>query len=231
MLKQGRAVFGADIKIVTADGREPPHDGVTTGHLMVKDPWIMANYFRNEGRSPLVSGWFPAGDIVTIDEDGYMQITDRSKDVIKPGGEWISSIDIENIAAAHPAVAGHCLHRYQTPEMGRAADRHRRAPVRSNADTRGITGVLSRQSCQMANPRRCAVRRCHTARRHRKNTEDETTRNAEGLCLAYSATRFQARENRRTTAPTDLSHCGPRSGSVFDSPAGRSKSRHTIHTP
>jgi len=109
-LKQGRAVYGVDMKIVGEDGNELPWDGKAFGDLYVKGPWIVAEYFKGEGGNPLVpdengAGWFPTGDVATIDPDGYMQITDRSKDVIKSGGEWISSIDVENIAVAHPAVA------------------------------------------------------------------------------------------------------------------------------
>lgn len=104
-LKQGRAIFGVDMKIVNDAGQALPHDGKTYGDLLVKGPWILREYFKQEGASPLVDGWFPTGDVATIDEDGFMQITDRSKDVIKSGGEWISSIDIENIAMAHPDVA------------------------------------------------------------------------------------------------------------------------------
>jgi acyl-CoA synthetase (AMP-forming)/AMP-acid ligase II len=103
--KQGRAVFGVDMKIVGADGRELPRDGTVSGELLVRGPWIISSYFKAEGGDPLVDGWFPTGDVSTIDADGYMQITDRSKDVIKSGGEWIGSIDLENIAMAHPAVA------------------------------------------------------------------------------------------------------------------------------
>ena len=103
--KQGRAVFGVDMKIVDAEGKELPMDGKASGELLVKGPWIVSQYFKGEGGNPLVDGWFPTGDVSTIDPDGYMQITDRSKDVIKSGGEWIGSIDIENIAMAHPAVA------------------------------------------------------------------------------------------------------------------------------
>ncbi len=103
-LKQGRAIFGVDMKIVDAEGKELPWDGKTSGDLLVKGPWIIREYFKGEGGDPLVDGWFPTGDVATIDADGYMQITDRSKDVIKSGGEWISSIDVENIAMAHPAV-------------------------------------------------------------------------------------------------------------------------------
>jgi fatty-acyl-CoA synthase len=108
--KQGRVLFGVDMKIVDADGNELPWDGVAFGDLYVRGPWITSSYFRGDGGNPLVTAadgrtWFPTGDVATIDADGYMQITDRSKDVIKSGGEWISSIDIENIAMAHPAVA------------------------------------------------------------------------------------------------------------------------------
>jgi fatty-acyl-CoA synthase len=105
LLKQGRAIYGVDMKIVGDSGAELPWDGKTYGDLYVKGPWVVRDYYKSEGQSPLVDGWFPTGDVGTIDADGYLQITDRSKDVIKSGGEWISSIDIENIAVAHPAVA------------------------------------------------------------------------------------------------------------------------------
>ncbi len=106
--KQGRAIFGVDMKIVNSEGLEQPWDGKTYGDLLVRGPWILERYYK--GDSPLImddqgQGWFPTGDVATIDEDGFMQITDRTKDVIKSGGEWISSIDIENIAMGHPAVA------------------------------------------------------------------------------------------------------------------------------
>ena len=104
-LKQGRGLYGVDMKIVDPQGQELPWDGKTFGDLLVKGPWIIRDYYQAEGPSPLVDGWFPTGDVATIDADGYMQITDRSKDVIKSGGEWISSIDVENIAVAHPGVA------------------------------------------------------------------------------------------------------------------------------
>ncbi|MGO4394426.1 3-(methylthio)propionyl-CoA ligase [Variovorax sp. M-6] len=107
--KQGHAIFGIDMKIVGEDGGELQWDGKTSGDLLVRGPWIVSRYFRGEGDSPLVHSdgedWFPTGDVATIDGDGYMQITDRSKDVIKSGGEWIGSIDLENIAMAHPQVA------------------------------------------------------------------------------------------------------------------------------
>ena len=102
--KQGHAIYGVDMKIVDDEGVELPWDGATYGHLLVQGPWIIARYFKNEGGDVLQDGWFPTGDVATIDADGYMQITDRSKDVIKSGGEWIGTIDLENIAMAHPAV-------------------------------------------------------------------------------------------------------------------------------
>jgi fatty-acyl-CoA synthase len=108
--KQGRAICGVDLKIVDDENQELPWDGSTTGNLLVRGPWILNKYFKGAGGDPLLydennEGWFPTGDVATIDEDGYMQITDRSKDVIKSGGEWISSIDLENLAIAHPKVA------------------------------------------------------------------------------------------------------------------------------
>jgi fatty-acyl-CoA synthase len=105
LAKQGRAVFGVDMKIVDPDGRELPWDGKTSGDLLVRGPWIISKYFKREHEDLLIDGWFHTGDVATIDADGFLQITDRSKDVIKSGGEWISSIDVENIAMAHPAIA------------------------------------------------------------------------------------------------------------------------------
>jgi 3-(methylthio)propionyl---CoA ligase len=104
-MKQGRCIFGIDMKIVDAQGKALPHDGKAAGDLLVKGPWVIAAYYKQESDHPLTDGWFPTGDVATIDADGFMQITDRSKDVIKSGGEWISSIDVENIAMAHPDVA------------------------------------------------------------------------------------------------------------------------------
>lgn len=101
--KQGRVPFGVDMKIVDDDGIVLPHDGKTFGRLLVKGPWTVERYYKSE-ESALEDGWFDTGDIATIDEHGYMQITDRSKDVIKSGGEWISSVEIENIAMGLPGI-------------------------------------------------------------------------------------------------------------------------------
>ncbi|WP_233873395.1 3-(methylthio)propionyl-CoA ligase [Paraburkholderia adhaesiva] len=103
--KQGRSVFGIDMKIVDMAGNELPWDGCAAGDLLVRGHWVTREYFGGNYESPLQDGWFPTGDVAKIDPDGFMQIVDRSKDVIKSGGEWISSADIENVACLHPEVA------------------------------------------------------------------------------------------------------------------------------
>ena len=103
--KQGRPIFGVSLKIVDDAGRELPKDGVAFGNLLVRGPWVARSYFRGEGAWAFTGdGWFQTGDVCTLDPHGYMTITDRSKDIIKSGGEWISSIDLENVAMGHPAV-------------------------------------------------------------------------------------------------------------------------------
>ncbi len=105
-LKQGRAVYGVDMKIVDGSGKELSWDGKAFGNLLVRGPWITSGYFKGEGGDAVDDDdWFDTGDVSTIDPDGYMQITDRSKDVIKSGGEWISSIDVENEAVGCPGIA------------------------------------------------------------------------------------------------------------------------------
>jgi fatty-acyl-CoA synthase len=104
--KQGRALFGVDWRIVDDDGKALPWDGEHSGHLQVRGPWVCSTYYRGTPGDVLdEEGWFTTGDVAAIDPDGYMEITDRSKDVIKSGGEWISSIQLENIAVSHPDVA------------------------------------------------------------------------------------------------------------------------------
>ena len=104
LVKQGRTIFGVEMKIVGDQGQTQPHDGKTFGDLYVKGPWVIERYFKDT-HTALKDGWFATGDVATIDAEGFMLITDRSKDVIKSGGEWISSIELENIAVAHPGVA------------------------------------------------------------------------------------------------------------------------------
>ena len=104
-LKQGRPIYGVELKVVDDEGNELPKDGESQGHLMVRGPWILQKYFKADKDAVDADGWFDTGDISVLDEDGYMTIKDRAKDVIKSGGEWISSIDLENAAFGHPEVA------------------------------------------------------------------------------------------------------------------------------
>ncbi|MEQ1783739.1 MAG: long-chain fatty acid--CoA ligase, partial [Hyphomonadaceae bacterium] len=102
--RQGRLQFGIELKIVDDDGKDLPWDGEASGALLVRGPWVVKRYFRKDEDVAGADGWFDTGDIATIDTHGFMRITDRKKDVIKSGGEWISSIDLENIAVACPGV-------------------------------------------------------------------------------------------------------------------------------
>lgn len=108
-LKQGRPVYGVDLKIVNDAGESLPRDGQTFGRLLVKGPWVAGAYYKNEDSSAFVDGWFDTGDVATLEPDGMMNIVDRAKDVIKSGGEWISSIDLENAAVGHPHLTECCV--------------------------------------------------------------------------------------------------------------------------
>jgi fatty-acyl-CoA synthase len=103
-VKQGRPCYGVDLKIVNDINERLPEDGEAFGELKARGFWVCSEYYRGEGQSHDADGWFSTGDVSTIDADGYMHITDRSKDVIKSGGEWISSIELENVAVGHPDV-------------------------------------------------------------------------------------------------------------------------------
>lgn len=102
--KQGRIPFGIDLNIVDEAGKPLPHDGLTSGRLMVRGPWVVNQYFGLDTPVTNADGWFDTGDVATLDPLGYMQITDRTKDIIKSGGEWISSIELENTAVEHPDI-------------------------------------------------------------------------------------------------------------------------------
>jgi 3-(methylthio)propionyl---CoA ligase len=138
--KQGRPVFGVEMKIVDEAGCAQPRDGKSMGELLVRGPWIVSGYFEDAEASAASvdkDGWFHTGDVATIDLDGYMQITDRRKDVIKSGGEWISSIDLENAAVAHEDVAEAAVIAVPHPRWGErpllvVAPRHGRQPDRDS---------------------------------------------------------------------------------------------------
>ncbi|MEP4198129.1 MAG: long-chain fatty acid--CoA ligase [Aliishimia sp.] len=102
---QGRPPFGVELALVDEEGGFLPHDGVAQGDLVCRGPWILDSYFKTEAGSALDNGWFATGDVATLDGDGYLSIKDRSKDIIKSGGEWISSVDLENMAIGHPALS------------------------------------------------------------------------------------------------------------------------------
>jgi fatty-acyl-CoA synthase len=104
-IKQGLPPYGVELRIVDQAGKVLPHDGVAFGELQIRGPWIVDGYFDSDEQKLTEDGWFPTGDVATIDENAYVQITDRTKDLIKSGGEWISSIDVENTAMGHPAIA------------------------------------------------------------------------------------------------------------------------------
>jgi acyl-CoA synthetase (AMP-forming)/AMP-acid ligase II len=107
--KQGRPVFGVEMKIVDDNGQVLPHDGITFGRLLVRGPWVINKYFKSDDMSSFEDGWLDTGDVANIDENNYLGIVDRSKDVIKSGGEWISSIDLENAAVDHPDIVEACV--------------------------------------------------------------------------------------------------------------------------
>jgi acyl-CoA synthetase (AMP-forming)/AMP-acid ligase II len=146
--KQGRPVFGVELKIVDDAGRVQPHDGKSVGELLVRGPWIVTGYFEDGEASAAAvekDEWFHTGDVATIDPDGYVQITDRRKDVIKSGGEWISSIDLENAAIAHEDVAEAAVIAVPHPRWGErplliVAPRAGRDPDRD-----GILELLARE--------------------------------------------------------------------------------------
>ncbi len=105
-LKQGRGLWGVDLRIVGEDGAILPRDGKSAGQLQVRGPWVSSAYFKHEGAEVFTDdGWFDTGDIATIDPEGYLRLTDRAKDVIKSGGEWISTLDLEDAVCSHPAIA------------------------------------------------------------------------------------------------------------------------------
>ena len=107
--KQGKSIFGVEMMIADDSGEELPRDGKTFGRLMVRGPTIVERYYKSKESALDENGWFDTGDVATINPEGYMQIVDRSKDVIKSGGEWISSIDLENIAVGHSLIAEACV--------------------------------------------------------------------------------------------------------------------------
>ena len=145
--KQGRPVFGVELKILDEAGLRQPHDGKSMGELLVRGPWIVSGYFDDAEASAATieaDGWFHTGDVATIDPDGYMQITDRRKDIIKSGGEWISSIDLENAAVAHDDVAEAAVIAVPHPRWGERPLLIVAPAAGRNPDRDGLIALLAR---------------------------------------------------------------------------------------
>ena len=208
--KQGRAMYGVEMRISDDAGRPLPHDGVAFGHLMVRGPWITSGYFKGDGGEILdADGFFDTGDVATIDADGYMQITDRSKDVIKSGGEWISSIDLENAAIAHPAVAEAAVIGVAHAEMAGAPAADRGQESGPGRHARRAAAVPRRQGGQVVAARRRGVRRRAAAHGDRQAAEDEAARNVQGLSVAV---RGHALHDRDLQHPQGLHPAQPPHG-------------------
>ena len=185
-LKQGPRPFGVEMKIIDDAGSELPRDGKTFGHLMVRGPAVARELFQGRGRQILdEEGWFDTGDVATIDADGYMQITDRAKDVIKSGGEWISSIDLENLAVGHPGRRGSRGDRRRASEMGRAAAADRGAEAgRERRQARSLLAFMEGKIAKWWMPDDVVFVERNPAHRDRQDPEDGAARPVQGLPAA-----------------------------------------------
>ena len=159
-LKSGRGIFGVKMRIVDDAERELPRDGTTFGHLRVKGPWIARGYLKDEASALDADGYLKTGDIAVIDPEGHVTLTDRSKDVIKSGGEWISSIQLEDAAASHPDVLQCAVIAVPHPQMAGAPAPARRAPPGRDARCRDTDRAYPAQGRQMVAARRGRVSRC-----------------------------------------------------------------------
>ena len=180
-MKQGHPPFGVEMKITDDDGKQLPWDGKTFGRLKVRGPAVARRYFKDDSEILDDDGFFDTGDVATMDPHGYMQITDRSKDVIKSGGEWISSIDLENLAVGHPKVAEAAVIGVQHPKW----DERPLLVVVLKKDQTGQQGrnpgLHAGQDRQMVDARRRRVRRRNPAHRDRQDPEDRAARAIQGL--------------------------------------------------
>ena len=223
--KQGRPLYGVDMKIVDDAGKELPWDGKAFGDLLVRGPWITSEYLKGEGGNVMRDGWFPTGDVATIDADGFMQITDRSKDVIKSGGEWISSIDLENTAMAHPAVKEAAVVGRDAPEMGRTSAADGREETGRSTHARGVAPVFRRPRGEMVDTRRRGVRGRAAAYRHRQAAQDQAAGRVQESQAADGLTANSGRRSLEALWPTP----GPtRRASRSWRTAGRCASSRTL---
>ena len=180
--KQGRVPFGVELRVVNDEEKVQPRDGQSSGRLQIRGPWVIKRYFQDEdGDCAGADGWFDTGDVAVIHPDGTMQITDRSKDVIKSGGEWISSVELENAAVGCPGVAEAAAIGIHHPKWD---ERPLLLVVRKPASA--ITAQrCPRASCQpcrqMVAAGRDPVRRQPAAHRHRQAAQDGAARAISGL--------------------------------------------------
>ncbi len=184
-MKQGHPPYGVDMKITDDAGKELPWDGKTFGRLKVRGPAVAKAYYKVE-HDPVFEedGWFDTGDVATIDQYGYMQITDRAKDVIKSGGEWISTIDLENSSGRPSEGGGSRRHRRHASEMGRAAFAGDRVEERRDRDQGRNPRLHARQGRQVVDAGRRRVRRRNPAHRDGEDSEDDVAEAVPGLCVA-----------------------------------------------
>ena len=180
---QGYPPFGVQMKITDDAGKELPWDGKTFGRLKVAGPAVAKAYFRVDTDILDDEGYFDTGDVATIDQHGYMRITDRSKDVIKSGGEWISSIDLENLAVGHPAVAEAAVIGIYHPKWDERPLLIVQLKARPEGDARGHPEIHGRQDREMVDARRRRLRRRHSAHRDRQDPEDRAARPVQELQL------------------------------------------------
>ena len=183
--KQGWAPFGVEMKIVDDENNDLPWDGKRFGRLKVKGFAVVESYFRDEGGEILdENGFFDTGDVATIDPTGFMQITDRAKDVIKSGGEWISTIDIENFAVGHPDVARSRSHRRRPSQMGRTAAPRRRAEGGPSPEEGGRPRISEAENRQMVDARRHAGGEGDPPHRDRQDQQAQAAGGLQGLQAA-----------------------------------------------
>jgi acyl-CoA synthetase (AMP-forming)/AMP-acid ligase II len=185
-LKQGRSVFGVEMRIVDADGNELPRDGEAFGQLQVRGPWVCSAYFGGDDAACALTGdgWFDTGDVATIDVHGFMQITDRTKDVIKSGGEWISSIELENLAMGFPGVREAAVIGVPHPKWAERPLLIVLPAPGETIDTAALLQHFQGQGSELVGAGRGGSRRRHPAHRHRQDQQEDAARALRRLHIA-----------------------------------------------
>ena len=188
-MKQGHPPFGVEMKITDDNGKELPWDGKTFGRLKVRGPAVAKSLLQGRRATPVFEddGWFDTGDVATMDEYGYMQITDRAKDVIKSGGEWISTIDLENLAVGHPKVAEAAVIGVTHPKWDERPLLVIVLKKGESATQGGHPRLHAGQDRQVVDAGRRRVRRRNPAHRDGEDSEDDAAEAVRGLSAAGGA--------------------------------------------